>query len=219
MRELLEASLSAANLPLTVALGLIVLYWVSVILGALDINAFDFDLDPDVDLDTDVEIDTDADVDADAGAPGSIGIVVLRFFHVGRVPIMILLSFLVLSLWTISLLANDFLGNRGFVISAFLLIPNIVVSLFVTKFCTLPIRAIFDQLEDTGGGTIEARGQLCVIKSLRVDGKGGQAEVKTGAAPLLLNVRTRNGEVIQRGEEAVVVEPDQDKKTYFIARL
>ena len=61
MTELFQAALSAENIIYTLLLVLVLFYWLSVIAGGLDMNAFDIDLDVDADLD--VDLDTDVDVD------------------------------------------------------------------------------------------------------------------------------------------------------------
>ena len=53
MKELLEQALISYNLPLTVALGLVVLFWCISLLGVFDINVFNVDLDMDLDADVD----------------------------------------------------------------------------------------------------------------------------------------------------------------------
>ena len=47
MTEILEYALRLHIFPFTVLLGLIGLFWISVILGAADVSLFDFDLDVD----------------------------------------------------------------------------------------------------------------------------------------------------------------------------
>ena len=79
MGELFELSVSGANLPFTIMLGLVILYWVGVILGALDIELFDFDLD--------LDGDADIDVDADAGAVGGGGIARGAGGFAGSIPV------------------------------------------------------------------------------------------------------------------------------------
>jgi hypothetical protein len=47
--DFIEACFHVVNLPATLLLILVVLYWLTVIIGALDLTAFDLDL-PDLDL-------------------------------------------------------------------------------------------------------------------------------------------------------------------------
>ena len=49
---------------------------------------------------------------------------------------------------------------------------------------------------------------------------GGQAEVQTSGAPLKLHVRTRDADtVLNKGDEAVLVGQDENKRVYFVQRF
>ena len=205
MGELFELSVSGANLPFTILLGLVLVYWAGVILGALDIELFDFD--------------GDADIDADVGAVGGGGIALLQFFHVGTVPLSILLSFFILSLWIISVVANYYLGNGSILVVLLLLVPNLIASLFFTKLFTLPIRALFRKLETESHELEVVVGKICTVKTSKVDPATGQAEVATSGAPLLLNVRTRGEDVLARGDEAIILEHDKENQVYMVKKL
>jgi hypothetical protein len=211
MWDVLDASMAAVNLPYTVFLGLILLYWLAVIVGGLDLDLFNVGIDTDVDVDTNM----------DTAAPGlsGIGLAVLQFFHVGTVPLMLLLSFLSLSMWAISVLTNYYLHNQSPLLALLFFVPNVIVSLFTTKIVTLPFRTVFRSLHDERQAMPEVLGKICVIKTSKVDATSGQAEIIGHGAPLLLNVRTIGDEVLDKGEEALVVQCNEHTNTYIIARL
>jgi hypothetical protein len=150
---------------------------------------------------------------------GGVGLVVLQFFHVGTVPLMLLLSFLAVSMWGISVLTNYYLHNQSLLLALLFFVPNVIVSLFTTKIVTLPFRAVFRSLHDERQATPEVIGKVCVIKTSKVDATSGQAEIVGHGAPLLLNVRTMGGEVLDKGEEALVVQCNEHTNTYIVARL
>lgn len=134
MGELFTAATAPSNLLLTILLMLITFYWLTVIIGAIGMDAIDLDLDLDADVDIDVDIDVDVDVDVDvdidvdvdvdvdvdadidpsllggqkalAKKPSNFFIRILAFFNFGRIPFMILCSILVLLLWSISVYCN-----------------------------------------------------------------------------------------------------------------
>ena len=209
MWEVLAAALAAVNLPYTVLLGLILLYWLTVIVGVLDLDLFNVE----------VEADVDADMEAEVPGLGGVGLAVLRFFHVGTIPLMLLLSFFALSLWVFSLLANHYLRNQSLLVASVLVVPNVIVSLFVTKCVTLPFRALFRTLHHERAVLPEVIGHVCMVKTSKVDAASGQAEMASNGAPLLLNVRTVGGEVLSKGEEALIVQFNEDNNTYIVARL
>jgi hypothetical protein len=239
LAALLSASLSPVNLPYTVLLIAMLVYWAAVIAGALDISVFDFDMDlesdfdvggdldvgdmdvGDVDVGADAEVDVDADVDADAGGvDAGTGMVrsVLHYFNVGAVPVTILLSFLILSMWAVSVLANHYLHNRSLLIALLLFVPNLIVGLHVAKICSAPFKAVFKTLEQQTEHHAELLGKTCVVTTGTATASFGQAEVTTEGAPLLLNVRT-GGDTLKRGEEAVITDFDAKKGTYKITKL
>jgi hypothetical protein len=211
MWEVLDASMAAVNLPYTVFLGLILLYWLAVIVGGLDLDLFNVEIDADVDVDT--------DMDTAVPGLGGVGLAVLQFFHVGTVPLMLLLSFLAVSMWAISVLTNYYLQNHSLLLALFFVVPNVIVSLLATKIVTLPFRAVFHSLHDERQATPEVIGKVCVVKTSKVDATSGQAEIVGHGAPLLLNVRTMGGEVLDKGEEALVVQCHEHTNTYIVARL
>ncbi len=112
MKELFQAAFSGVNIIPTVFLLLILVYWIFVIIGAMDMDFLEVDIETDVDIDADVEVDadvdTDADIDTDADTRG-VGSVaflnsVLTFFNLGKIPFMVWLSFLIIPMWVISIL-------------------------------------------------------------------------------------------------------------------
>src|SRR5215203_1193086 len=69
MHEVFAESITWANLPFTVLLGIVVLYWILVGLGALDMNLFG---EVDADLHTDVHVDGHVHLDADGDVGGEL---------------------------------------------------------------------------------------------------------------------------------------------------
>ena len=65
MGDVIQQALTWYNLPLTLLLGVITLYWLMVIIGVLSADSLDFDVDTG-DIDVGVDLDADADVDIDA---------------------------------------------------------------------------------------------------------------------------------------------------------
>ncbi len=196
--ELLYAAFSTVNLPFTVLLILILLYWLSVIIGALDVSSFDIDLD----MDADVE-------------PGMFhGF--LAFLNLGELPFMLIASIFVVSTWAISILSNYYLDNSSLLLALGLAVPNLLVSLLITKLVSIPFISVFKQLNRDPGGEIKAVGSLCTLQGRADEERVAQAEVVTGGAPLTLMVRTRQGESLPEGARALVVEKDPEKDVYIV---
>ncbi|MGI9243616.1 MAG: hypothetical protein ACR2RV_22660, partial [Verrucomicrobiales bacterium] len=99
MGEIIHEALLIYNLPITVLLGVAVLYWVSVCFGMLDVGSFDTDLD--MGADGNVDIAPDADGHADIG--GGAMMALARFVNIHEVPLMVVLSFQFVFMWMIGM--------------------------------------------------------------------------------------------------------------------
>jgi hypothetical protein len=202
MNELLQATISSVNIIPTALLVFVMLYWLAVIFGLLDLDFFDVDVEP--------------DVDADGISAVSWLNNVLAFFNLGKVPFMVFLTFLALPFWAISILVNYYL-NEGYTLVGWLyLIPSFIAALFVSKFMTMPFVRIFGAMEKKHESATNIIGQICTVVLPANGSDMGQAAVKTTGAPLLLNVRTPQGAAVQKGETALVLEYNAENKFYLI---
>lgn len=204
MNDLFNAAISAPNIIPTALVVFVLFYWLVVILGAIDIDFFDFD----------VELDAEADVD------GEISVTwlnhVLAFFNLGQVPFMVFMTFLIIPMWVISVMGNYYLGNETFWLSLILLIPNFIVSLFIAKFLTLPFIHLFGKLDHDIEKNKSLIGKICTVITSASDMSIGQARIQTNGAPLLLNVKTPEGMAMKSGDTGMVIDYEQDRHIYLI---
>jgi hypothetical protein len=211
MVELMQLAFSPINVFFTLLLVIVVMYWLTVILGVLDTDLFEVDL-PDMDM----EADMDAGVDADLGSGAAWGI--LHWFHVGEMPVTVLLSIFILSLWAIAILGNYYLNPDMRILQAFgVFLCNIVISSLVVKCVAFPLRplyALFYKDCNAPKKVIGSRG-LVVTTQVTAD-QMGQLEVHTKGAPIRLNVRSKRDHVFREHDQAVVVERDKKSNIYFI---
>ncbi|MGB1206703.1 MAG: hypothetical protein ACPG5B_13715 [Chitinophagales bacterium] len=211
MNTLLLEAFSPANIFITLLFLLIVLYWIFVILGTLDLDFLDFDLDLDADVDADVDVDVDA---GSSGAGTGTFVYLLHFFNVGAIPFMIYLSLLILVIWNFSILANYYIPNRALPLGLLLIIPNIVVSLFVTKILTAPLLPFFKSMNVRQQDT-DLIGQLATTISPVSDMKMGQAEISIDNNFLTLNIKTKKGS-LPRGTKVVFIAQNKAQDFYFV---
>ena len=222
MVEFLELCFTSVNLPFTILLILVFFYWVFFIVGAVGLDSLDLDFDAvDLDADVDVDVDMDAHLDAHGGAHAghSSGMLVsmLRFFNVGDVPLMIWATFFAFFLWAGAIMGSHYFNPElGFTVAAVTFIPNVIVSLFVTKLATAPFRLVFKHANAGIAAPIKIVGKTCVITTGTVTSKSGQAEIPQEGAPITLNVRSQEGQRLTKGMEAIVVEHDEEKNTYVV---
>lgn len=207
MIELLNASLSTVNIIPTILLAFILIYWLTVIIGVIDLDTFDFDLDLEVDADVDLEVEAGVDIHGLSS--------VLSFFNIGQMPFMIFLSFLVMPMWGMSVWTNHFLGNSSFLLSLVFLVPILIVCLFVAKILTTPIAKFYIKLREEDEA-VDPIGKTCKIL-LSVKGDSiGQAEIKVDGTSILINAMANKGIEIKKGETALVIKHDTEKNYYLI---
>lgn len=205
MDEVLKALFLTVNLPYNILLGFTMLYWTTVILGFIDVEAFDVDFD----ADTDVEMDADVD----AGMFRQF----LMFFNIGDIPIMVLFNLFTIFLWFFGLTGNHYFNPaNSIIVAAIIFIPNFLVSAFITKYFSIPFKKLFKAL-NKGTEHEEVIGQIGVVTSLSVTEKYGQIELLTQDSGVVkLNVVADEGEEFNKGDEVIVYSNKDNQKDLFI---
>lgn len=198
MFDLLRTAVTGVNLIPTTLLGLIILYWLIVILGALDIDFFDLDLDVDI---------SNPFYDF------------LAFFNTGDLPFMLVLSIFSLPFWTISMIVSVFVSTGW--MNVVLIIPNVVLSLFITKAVTQPLKGVFKGiLKQDAESEKKIEGQLCTLLCDLTYGRLGQAEIDRVGSSIRINVKVDGeGETLFKGDKAIVIKKDHEKDYYIIKKF
>jgi hypothetical protein len=222
MFDFLYEVLRPVNLPFTALMGVVTCYWLLVLLGALD-----FDSEPSLDLHShDVHVhgavgahDVDhatPHVDAhDIGAVKSL----LQFLNFGNVPSMIVVSILVLSMWTISMFSNRLYNPGSILIALGLLVPNLIITALITKVATTPLKHLFTALNKDYDEHKPVVGRTCMILTSEVTDKFGQAQIDTQGSPLVINVRTYGDATFAKGESALIIKEDKENNLFTVAKL
>jgi hypothetical protein len=200
MIEFLKECFFIVNLPATILLLLVLCYWLFSLVGFVGIDAFDFDVD----------------VGGDAMQPDSVLKGAAKFFYVGELPIAIVGSFFVLFWWIISMLSNHYLNPQQSVwVMAMWLVPNIFVSLVATKLISIPLAKIFEN-RDRNINRDELFGKFGRVTTLVVTPQTGQMEIEQGGPPVLLNVRSKAGTQLAKGDLAKIIGYNQQNDTFLV---
>ena len=203
--DYLQICFSGANLPASFLLVLVMFYWLLAILAGLDLDFLDFDLD--------------MDAEPDLSSVVGLGFVVFRFVNIGRVPMMIWMSVFTVTYWFVSMLLDRLLDDLDHRETLFYAVQygvrNFAIAVVVTKIFTQPLRDKFDAKEPNTAEDLI--GRECVITTSEVTESFGQARYTTEAAPLLLNVRTRE-KPLAKGDLAVIVDHDAEENIYFVTK-
>ncbi|SEH08841.1 Uncharacterised protein [Candidatus Venteria ishoeyi] len=183
-----------------ILLAVLLVYWLFVIIGALDIDFLDFDMD----------------VDGLEGG-GFFGL----FSAIGMVgvPITISLSLLILSWWIICVPTTWYLMQylptgwlqliAGFVV----LVIALIVAMRLTIFLIKPFRKLFITHAHQ---KVDLYGKLCVITTGRVDENFGQASYDDGGAGLILAVRAETPNNLRKGSNALIIEYNEAQQSYTV---
>lgn len=226
MLEFFQAAFQPMNIVLSVLMILIAFYWVTVVLGALDMDFLDFDVDVDADVDIDVDVDVDMDVDADVDADmdtdldggGGVGILaMLGWFNLGKVPFMIFLSIVIFTMWMSSILVNHYAENTTTWIALLLYVPIFLFALFIAKMVTTPMVPLFEKLNFKGEKSVDLEGRVCTVMLSLKDKKMGQGELFVGDKNFLISIVSIDGVPIKKGEQVVIVEKKEDY--YLVDRM
>lgn len=218
MSQLLTDLTTGPNLIPSVLVMLVTFYWLMVIVGALDIELFDFDLSVDADVDVDPGMDVDASVDVDPGTFTGMGFATLRFLNIGQVPLMFWITAFTAGFSAAAYFLALYWDDPATFSSTWSLtqytLRNAAIGVVVAKLATQPLRGAFRLRH--GLRPEQMIGQPCEVTVETVSDADGQARFVTSeGAPRLLTVRCKKGRLV-RGDAAVIVEYSPETKTFWI---
>ena len=242
MTELLNAILAFPTVLYTIPLGVVLAYWLFVLLGALDIDllghghldAHGHGLDVAGHGHADLHLDGHGHVDGpahhghvhdghvhdghDAGdgddAGGLAGMI--HALGLGGVPVTLMLSVLVLSAWVFCIGGMELVGAGapGWQ-KAGVALGSLVLGVPVTSLLIRPLRRFFRAI--AAPQHRDLLGKICTITTLRVDERYGQAEVEDGGAGLIVQVRSHEPGRLTRGDRAVIF--DYKDEIFYVGSL
>ncbi len=220
MNAVLEEAISTNNLPLTILLGLVALYWLATLIGLMDFDALDGFLGLD---DTGHGGDGTAphagdDHGQDEGGGALQGI--FKGLGLADAPIMFILTIFSLILWGVNVLGNIYFNPVATgEIAAIILMFALVSAFAVTRLTIRPLRPLMRLMRDTEK-RVAIAGLIGTVRSLSVTHDSGQVEVERDGASILLHARVGEGaESLPRGTRVLVVMEEGEKGTYLVRPL
>jgi hypothetical protein len=211
---LLTASLQFPTVVFTIALGIALVYWLFVLLGALDIDLLG---GPDADVSGAAKGIGEAvkpdlhghDGDSQGGVWSGLGL--------KSVPMTITVSIILLCSWCGSLLLMHYLVptlGLGSWFPPLLLPAMLLVSIPITAVLVRPLVPIFEISE--GKSNDDYVGHTCVISTGSVDENFGQATVEDGGTVLVIPVRCDKPGKLARNDKALIIEFDPERQAYVV---
>lgn len=224
MLELWQHAISPLNLPFTALFGLVMLYWVMVILGFLDMDHAHADVGVDghveghLDVHGEGHFDSHADGDVHADHPGMVS-GFFQFLHMGEMPFMIVVTILSVILWAGSVLLNYFFNPDAILMkAAMIFVPLFVGAVIVTHFAALPFKKMYQLMEKDYDSHQPVVGQVGKVVTTEVTSDFGQVQIIRNGAPVTVNARTSGAAKLSKGEEALVTEKNKEKNTFLVVK-
>jgi len=205
MADFLTTCITTPTVLYSALLGVAALYWLLVAIGAFDIDVF--------------HLHIEADASGDGIHPHGF----LEFLSLGRVPVTVLATILVTVAWFLCLVGEVVLraplgaALPRAVYDWMMGLGAFVAAVPLTGFAGRPLRGVFSiQEAQTKRGVV---GCPATVTSVNADERFGTAVADLAGDEIILNVITRAGVTLAKGETAVVVEYDDTRDLYVIAPL
>lgn len=228
MNELLDASARFPTVIFTIGLGIALVYWLFVLLGALDIDLLGGS-------DAGGAAKGLGDALAGGGKGGAEALKAIKigdgdhgadldgggFWHVlglASVPVTISGSAIMLVCWVGSLLgmryAGGALGDLAGWLPALMLLVVVIVGVPLAGLLVRPLGPVFEIKE--GKSNKDYVGHLCTITTGHVDDGFGQATVEDGGTVLVIPVRCDRAGALGRGHKALIIDFDAARQAYVV---
>lgn len=199
MGEFVDAALSFPAVLFTFMLAVVVLYWLLVLLGTLDLDIGGGD---------------DGGDDGDDGFLDGIGL--------GGVPVTVTLSVLIVVAWfasivgAIVLAAFDLVTFIHVLLGIGVLFAALVAGLLVARLVALPMRKLY--VSGPEASRSDFVGRECVIRTGRVSADFGQAEVTAvDGSSAIIQVRQTGEHELFSGRRALIFDYDNDGEFFWVA--
>ena len=230
MNTFTDIIFSSVNLPLTILVIILLLYWIVTMISGVD-----FDLDVDVDIDADFDIDTDSGIEggnadfhdvsnAEVNKEDVLGKkrkplkwwqIFLIYFNFVGLPFMFTFTCWIFIWWICTAFSTVLTGSINNSFGFVLMLIGFLPSLFINKVFTTPFKSFFKNLNQHGDLPIEIVGRVGVSLSNIKEKKLGSAEVKAEGTYLSINIKSLDGSPIQFREQILIIKQSQDKSFYY----
>ena len=199
-----------SSFPTVIFTGLLlfcILYWLIAVLGFIDLDFLDLDLDGDVNPSEGIDSQN-----------ALAGLVIKLGLH--GVPFIVSLTILSLVAWLMSFYSTFFLfkvvpdGLIQYLVGIPILVAIFFAAAMITAVAIRPFRTLFARLDPDE--TKHIVGQIVVVRSAVVTNERGQGLMADGGADLVLDIRATSGTEFSKGDEVVIIEQLAASNTYRV---
>ena len=217
MEDFLHALGSGGVAPFTVLLTASLLYWLMVILGALDLDILHVGHGHDAGHHGgghDAGHHQSGHHATESHAPGGLLHGFLEFLSIGKVPLTVVLSILVFCGWGAGMAAVLLLHLWW----PLVLTLALAVAIPVTGIACRPLRALFGALDGGVATGVSLLGREARITSATCDATFGTATCEAERTEVLLRVASIRPELVfQRDAVVVIADHDAERDLYLVA--
>lgn len=233
MTNFFDLILSPVNLPLTILVALLILYWLFTMVSGMDL-----DLDFDVDLDIDTGLDMDPDIGFEGGnadfedvanaeipkddvvgsrqKPLKWWQVFLIYFNFVGLPFMFTFTAFIFSWWVVVAVLTDLTFSHNNFLGFIIFIASIIPALIFTKIFTTPFKSFFKKLNKDGDEAVDFLGRRGLSLSNISGDKMGRGEFVVEGSPMNIYIKSLNGENIHYHESILIIKESADKNFYYV---
>lgn len=181
---------------------LVALYWLSAIVGVVDIDS--------------------ADADIDVDAEGNNGFLAnwLTRFKLDGIPLTLSLSLIILASWVLCFLAVHFIYPLlpetwvQIMVGFWVLVITPVLAAMLLSPLLQPLKPLFKKQAVTSNTDLV--GQYAIVRSGKVTATFGEAAFQDGGAGLIVKVRAAEPNSISRGDQVALLSYDAASNTYQV---
>jgi len=193
----------------TVLLCVCALYWAGAVIGLVDIDILNIDVDGSIDMNP----------DSPHTAPDVLAGLLIKFRLVG-VPVVITLSIIIVIGWLICYYLAHFLlgwtenGFMRFLLGLPINAVSLIAAAWLTSHLMKPLRGLFKH--STTQKHKHILGQTAIVRTSRVDANFGEASLDDGGAGLILKIRATGDDSFSQGDRVVIFERLNDDNIYRV---
>ncbi|MDT8391325.1 MAG: DUF1449 family protein [Lentisphaeria bacterium] len=226
--EFLHTIFSGPMLVYSVSLCLMLLYWLIILIGLIDIESLDAvfgfgdALEGAGEVAGEAAAESAGDALAGAAAPGPLE-AVLGFIGIGTVPVTIVGSILIITMWFLAFCLYYFVSPvvthlaPPLIITLCFFLLSAFGSYFTTGLLTRPLRKVFTVVSTHAGYHLV--GRTCKIRSSEVTEMFGEAELMVKDSFIIISVRCDEENNLKKGEEAVIIDYQKETHLYDVRKL
>ena len=192
----------------TVLIGVLVVFWLFAIIGALDIDIISFDSD----------VDLGINVDADIEVPGFVGL--LHTLGFTGVPVTIVLTILIFLAWIFTYIVSAYLIPMlptvlfRVLVGTVTLIGSFILAVPITTKIVSPLRKL--AMQNRAKSNKDYLGGICKITSQTVDEEFGQGEIDNKAAGIIVRIRAASPNEMKKGDIVRPISYDEKDNVFHV---